>query len=262
MKIFNPIKRSKFIVRQLHHFRGKISTLRQLQDILSEELGDDVPEDSGKLNMGYFEGTRQTKRWLACEEDLQTMYSKYSPGTEIFLWCDGKIPSSPKQKAPDEGSVTKRQAREEERDSIFKDLKEKHADDYSIPQLRLWARMISTGSHDSLDDPPRVPMILGAPLPKKQKQESITTALVGAATAFAKAMSPPPAVTSSSSSDDSPPKSVRSKTLVGISPGKTVDLRMKNLEQLCYMQSLMEDGILEFLEQKSIIMNALSSLQP
>ena len=35
-----------------------------------------------------------------------------------------------------------------------------------------------------------LPMIVRAPLPKQQKQESLSTALVGAATAFAKALSP------------------------------------------------------------------------
>ena len=276
VKIFNSKKRSKFVVRQVHHFESKLSSLDQLQDVLSEELGEDVPESDTKYNMGYFDGRRQTKRWLVCEEDLETMYTKCSPGSEIFLWCDGRIPSdedsqgtSSKEKPQTDGSVSKRQAREEELDSIFLELKEKHGDDYSVPQLRLWARMITSGTHDNLDDPPRVPMILGAPLPKRQKQESITTALVGAATAFAKAISPPPTVSSTSlSSGDSParaPLTTRNASpSVGISPGKTVDLCMKNLEQLRYIQRLMEDGILsnqEFLEQKSIIMGALSSLR-
>ena len=142
VKIFNPKKRSQFVVRQLHHFQGKLSSLEQLKDVLSEAFGDDVPESNEKYNMGYFEGSRQTKRWLACEEDLCTMYTKFSSGSEIFLWCDGRDPSvqdsqgtSSKQKPPAETSGNKRQAREEELESIFKELKEKHSDDYSTPQL-------------------------------------------------------------------------------------------------------------------------------
>jgi hypothetical protein len=88
--------------------------------------------------------------------------------------------------------------------SIFEELKEKHGTNYSNPQFRLWAHMIVSGTHEDLDDPPRVPMILGAPLPKRQKQESITAALVGAATAYARAISPPPTITSSSESSTSP----------------------------------------------------------
>ena len=36
--------------------------------------------------------------------------------------------------------------------------------------LRLQARMIANGSHDDKDDPPRVPMIIHAPIPKKQNR--------------------------------------------------------------------------------------------
>ena len=198
MKIFNPKKRSQFVVRQVHHFQGKLLSLEQLKDVLSEEFNDDVPESNHKYNMGYFEGSRQTKRWLACEADLCTIYTKFSSGSEVFLWCDGRVKSvqdnvhgaTSKQKPPAEASSgNKRQAREEELESVFKELKERHGGDYSTPQLRLWARMIVSGTHEDLEDPPRVPMILGAPLPKKLKQESITTALMGAATAFARAIS-------------------------------------------------------------------------
>jgi hypothetical protein len=107
------------------------------------------------------------------------------------VWCDGKVPDEDtmtKTKSQSDGSGNKRQVWEEEFGSIFEELKEKHGTNYSNPQFRLWAHMIVSGTHEDLDDPPRVPMILGAPLPKRQKQVSITTALVGAATAFAKAI--------------------------------------------------------------------------
>ena len=73
------------------------------------------------------------------------MYKRFLPGSEIFLWCEGKedIEDSPakstKRKSVSETSVSKRQAREEELESIFKQLKVKHDDVYSAPQLRLWA---------------------------------------------------------------------------------------------------------------------------
>jgi len=50
---------------------------------------------------------------------------------------------------------------------------------------------------------------------------------------------------------------------VGISPGKTADIRMKNLQQLRFLQQLMEDRIIsekEFLEQKNIILETLRNL--
>ena len=51
---------------------------------------------------------------------------------------------------------------------------------------------------------------------------------------------------------------------LGIAPKKSADLRMKNLQQLQYLQQLHDDNILsdtEFLEQKGIILDALRKLQ-
>ena len=273
VKIFDPHKKRKFTVRELHRFSGKLSSIEHIREVLSDEL-EEVPDENSKYNMGYFEGRHQTKRWLASVEDLNTMYKRFLPGSEIFLWCEGRegCEDSPaistKRKSLSETSVNKRQAREEELDSIFKQLKEKHDDAYSSPQLRLWARMIVSGTHSDLDSPPRVPMIIGAPLPKRQKQESLSTALVGAATAFAKALSPQP-TSPTSLSTDSPTAPETAATCpvtqsrVGVSPAKAADVRMKNLEQLRYIQQLMEDGILseaEFLEQKRIILDTLRCL--
>ena len=278
MKIFNPKKRSKFTVRQLHHFKGIFSSIQNIQEVLSDELDQDVPDEDVKYNIGYFEGRHQTKRWLANKEDLTTMYAKFAPGSEIFLWCDGRETDDDdsrvqgggtKRKSPSEAPVNKRQAREEELDSIFKELKDKHGDAYTVPQLRLWARMIVSGTHDDQDNPPRVPMIIGAPLPKRQKQESISSALVDAATAFAKAISPRPASplnppsSGSATTPHTPTSSASATHRFGISPGRAADIRMKNLEQLRYMQHLMEDGIIsqqEFVEQKHIIMDTLRKL--
>ena len=62
-------------------------------------------------------------------------------------------------------------------------------------------------------------------------------------------------------------KKVMNKNLyvnrLGIAPEKSADLRMKNLQQLRYLQQLHDDNILsdtEFLEQKGIILDALHKL--
>ena len=62
-------------------------------------------------------------------------------------------------------------------------------------------------------------------------------------------------------SSDQPPRSTSSA--VGLSPCKVADLRMKHLEQLRYLQQLMEDRIIsesEFLEQKNIITGTLRKI--
>lgn len=139
-------------------------------------------------------------------------------------------------------------------DEIVKDLKERHPDEYSGPQLRLWARMICNGLHENLDCAPRVPMITGSG-PKRQKQESLTDALIGAANAFAKVFK------QQSSTHDTRGNSVSSA--VRLSPCKAADLQMKHLEQLRYIQQVMEDGIIseiEFTEQKQIIIETLRKI--
>lgn len=58
-------------------------------------------------------------------------------------------------------------------------------------------------------------------------------------------------------------KSDNSVGSVGISPKKSVELRMKNYEQLRYLQQLFEDGILsdwEYAEQKQNILDSLRKL--
>lgn len=129
-------------------------------------------------------------------------------------------------------------------------------DSFSKPQLRLWARMINCGTHDDYSEPPRVPLITGT-APKRRKTDSsteVSDAVTDAARAVAKAFSPPP---------PNPPSAGISGP-IGVSPGKTVELRSKNLEQLRYIQQLYEDNILsttEYEEQKCIILSAIRKLQ-
>lgn len=261
VKVFNQKKKKDYVVREIYHFHGKFASMMHMKKILSEELVEDISV------IGYFEGKQHTKRWLVSEDDLQRMYLKFNGREEIFLWCNAKddsentAPAKPKNHSDSVATSTRRQAKEDELDSIFKELKEKHEDKYSIPQLRLWARMISCGTHDDVDEPPHVPLIVGAPQPKRQKQESLTSALVGAATAFANAISPKP----NPGSPSTPTTRGQSTSRMGLqlSPGRAADVCMKNLEQLRFMQKLVDDGILsqeEFLEQKHCIMEALRKI--
>ena len=56
------------------------------------------------------------------------------------------VVASTKKKA-DEPPPLKRQQIEDELDTVVKDLQEKHADKYTLPQFRCWARMITSGKH-------------------------------------------------------------------------------------------------------------------
>ena len=74
---------------------------------------------------------------------------------------------------------------------------------------------------------------------RSQPKESLSDASSSAATAIVKVLSPIPAHT---------------KTQMTMSPGKKLELRMKNLERLRQLQQLLEDGILsqeEFASKKN-----------
>ena len=91
------------------------------------------------------------------------------------------------------------------------------------------------------------------PQPNRHK-ESLAESITQGITALSKAFHALPVQPNISSS---------SSTACGISPGKSIDLRMKNLEQLRYIQQLYEDNILtdaEFKEQKQNILESIGKL--
>ena len=139
--------------------RAKI--IDQFQDLVPNTLD---------FNVGYFEGRQQSKMWLVTKEDLDSMYMKH-PSGDLTFWCDGRYCESEtvedgrgKRKRDLAGS--KRQEREEQVDSLFKDLKEKHGSSYETPKLRLWARMVASNLHD-LDSPPQIPAFTGTASKRK-----------------------------------------------------------------------------------------------
>ena len=132
---------------------------------------------------------------------------------------------------------------------MYWELKKRHDDKWPEPHLRLWARYKVNGYHTDLDNPPVAPPFTGF-VPKRAKEESLSAALTSAATALAQAFSGSP-----SCQKETVPSSP-----IGVSPLKAADLRMKHLEQLRYLQQLMEDGIISKDEQKEIVLKTLRKI--
>ena len=253
--ILNSTKRGKKpITRQLHHFDGKFRSVTDVKVHLMEELGDEVPSTI-HFDVGYYE-KRSNKCWLVTSEDLDGMYSSIK-SDDISLWCDAETQGPSDKKSEGKGrrktGASSSKLEEDNVDKHFRILTEKHGDTYSVPQRRLWARTLHCGTHDSHDTPPTLPMF--GPPPKRQKKEGFTDAMTNAAVAFAQAISP--------SVQDTPKPQHQVQSPVVISPAKSVDLRMKNLQQLRYVQQLFEDNILtqeEYIEQKRSILDSLRKL--
>ena len=262
VKIYDPERRSKFVQRDLHGICHKFESVKALRSALYHELECEIPD--GDYNVGYFEGSQHRKKWLVSPADLESMYVHFKGKKHIPLWCDGKESGTDscdeqpckkkKKKSKDKDTHTKKVSeQEEELESVFQNLREKHGSKWSGPQYRLWARAIVSGVHESDSQPPNAPMFTGGL--QKQPKESLVDAFAGAATAIAKAFSPKPL------------QDVAATSTMGhsahFSPGKKVEIRMKNLEQLRILQNLMEDGILsrdEFSEQKRIVLQSLNNL--
>ena len=151
----------------------------------------------------------------------------------------------------------KRSQQEGEVESVYKKLKEKHEESWDMPHLKLWARCIASGIHDDYDNPPDSPAFSTAP-PKRARRESLSEAIGGAAVAIVKALS------TDQKKDKAGEESQASGAVgPGVSPGRAVDLRMKNFQQLRYLQQLYDDNILdkkEYVEQKASILAALRNL--
>ena len=251
VKMINPQKKSESIVRQLNSFTSKFESVKEVRTKLNEEFGEQVP-NTLDFSIGYFDGSQQAKVWLYTAEDLKAMYSKHPSGGSISLWCDGNYTevNHKKRRAEVPDQSTHCQLKEEETDSVFKELREKHTANYGTPRLRLWARMISTGLHDDYDNPPNIPAFSGIKN-KRARKDSVSDTVSGAAIAIVEALQGKKTDKGASSA------------LCGSSPGRLVDIRMKNYEQLCYLQSLFDDGILteeEYAEQKKSILSSLRKL--
>ena len=106
-----------------------------------------------------------------------------------------------------------------------------------------------TGFHDNYNNPPNIPAFSGSNN-KRARKDSVSDTVSGAAIAIVEALQ--------EKKDKGP-----SSALSGNSPGRLVDIRMKNYEQLRYLQSLFDDGILteeEYAEQKKSILSCLRKL--
>lgn len=135
-----------------------------------------------------------------------------------------------------------------------------------MPQLRFWARMLTTKNHESFDDPPDLPPFSGA---QPKKKASLAEAITGAALTFASVAHTPDISQNNSQSVVIAPSSPKASAnpvapaAVGISPGKVTELRMKKLRELRELQELLEQNILtqqELIEQKQLVLNSLRKL--
>ena len=264
VKILTQGRKNDSMVREMRRFHGRFTSVMDVKVKILEEFEDMVPPNIS-FAIGYFNGKQSTKYWLCTREDLAAMYDSHTnePGKCIRLWCDGKSrvdhvdKQASKRKKVSEESKTRREVKEDKVADLAKELREKNCDvhDLSEPQYSLWARMIISGSHSSMDSPPQIPMITGISGKRNTRKSLDDDAVVRAAAIFNNV--------SSTQIVSASPVSASSPISVGVSPGKAVDIRGKSLNQLSTIKKLCEDGVLsqrEYEEQKEIILGGLKKL--
>ena len=238
-----------------------------------EEFDTLVP-NSMDFDVGYFSGKQSKKQWLIEDNDLKEMYDSMKKNQSVLLWCDRRMQGAPqpseqkrKRSANQDTPKSKRFELDMDVDDTVTQLKDIHGDKYTVPQMRMWARYIQAGHYNDLVEPPPLPAFKGVP-PKRERKESLSDAIAGAAITFINAMRSPESNVKSSNvviNSHTPPKNdSTTSVVVGISPGRATDLRLKKLKELRELQALLEQSILsesEFVEQKAIVLECLRKLQ-
>ncbi len=196
VQIINPQRKSDYRVRVWHNTHEKFTSPEAIKERLRDSFTEYVP-DNLEFKIGYLEKPGHSKRWIEIVEDMEAMYHSHAVDDTYTLWCDGRKEGSSSGQAQKRKnacdtdaaeSPNKREKKEDEIETTFRTLREKHSDKFSDPQLRLWARMHANGLHYNLDNPPNVPAITGEPTKRKreEKVQPFTDALAGAATVITK----------------------------------------------------------------------------
>ena len=218
VRIINPKWKSDVVTQTWHNVHDRFTSPK----VLRQKMMATSTEQNLRMtifSIGYYEKPGNSKCWIANENDLEAMYRSYNLEDAISLWCDGRTEVDHAKKSSttssddsNDGLNTKRARKDKELETIYENLCEKHSEQYSDPQLRLWARMYVNGIHKDLDITPNVPAITGQIVKRKERSQPLTDALVEAATAITKLLV------------KSPPDRPSPRTSDGISPGSKANL--------------------------------------
>ena len=178
MKIIPPSKKCSYIERIWHHVNERFTSPSTLRGKLTESFSEQVP-DTCNYQVGYFEKRHNKKYWIEGADDLNCMYASHESHDTIKLWCDGREEQNKSTSHIEKGGKKKTicdkgACREcsSKFDSTVQELVDKHGENYTEAQLRVWARLIVNGIHKDTDNPPDIPIITGEPAKKKKRLES------------------------------------------------------------------------------------------
>ena len=271
LKIINPKRKSQFRVEKFRK-EGVFKSPLELQTFIAESYKECVPPASTEFDIGYFKPSRgSSKVYIKSNADIECMYESYKDQLELNIWCIGEDQEEYEEPTgainkrrrydQDPQKTSRRQSIRDEVDEIFLELKEKHEQNYTAQQLRLWANMLQIGTWKDRDNPPKNPMF--GYNGKSQAKPSLTDALASVAEGLARAIGPrvqsPSPITSSA--DQGSPNARLAE--MGVSPSKCAKLRSQYIEQLKQLHQLLELTAIskdEYDEQKGDILKKMHEL--
>ena len=201
VKIIPPNNKKRATVHEMYDIERRFESPDALKAQIMDSFGDKVVQTMDSFQIGYFEGRGSAKRWISTDRDLNKMYSLFDSGSRITLWCDGseekenQPPTKKKrtegseklEKTEKSGSNSKRDAAEQELKEILDQLKTNNPKP-TLPQIRLWGKMIQAGQYDNYKTLPDIQLICGCPVPAKPKKESVVEIIAGTASAVVEAI--------------------------------------------------------------------------
>lgn len=210
------------------------------------------------------------------EEDLQAMYQSHKD-REIVLWCEGRQDTADKSVDSVEPTTStghkrkisdaarpppsKHQAIQKEVDEIFAKLSDKHGQQYTAAQYRLWTNnMLQVRTHRDYASPPQVPMFgFNSKSSKGSGSEgSLVTCVIEG---FARALKGQSGSLSPRSTCSHTPRATLDD--MGVSPIKCATLRSQYIEQLKQLHQLLELTAVtkeEYEQQKDIILDKMKKM--
>ena len=160
--------------------------------------------------------------------------------------------------ADNETPVSKRAKKEEEMDRMKKDLSKMHGDKYTEPLYKLWARLIVSGQHTSMEVCPAIPLFgseASKAASRKEKASNPVEVLADAAIKVIDHLKTPGGV--------SQEKKAPFEEFRVFSPENKVQIRSQYIHQLKELQMLHDEETLsfdEFTEEKARVMATLRAM--
>lgn len=151
---------------------------------LIESFSDHALEisETDRLSIDFIESHKSAgKRWVVSSEDLEMMYRKFDPGSDM-VWWESDCNKAQEAEAPYQS---------ERKGNYYFTRATRYGNKFSGPHYKLWAHLIENGQWHNVEWPPNMP-IFGTKQTKKLQKESTKEDIANTALAITEHIWSPP----------------------------------------------------------------------